>query len=444
MSSLAPIAPQKTFNQRLFLFLQKSPTPYHAVSQMATRLSEAGFERLNEGDSWGLIKGKRYFVTRGSSSLIAFTYQPELMLSNGIRMAGAHTDSPCLKVKPKPETTRKGFLQVGVEVYGGVLLAPWFDRDLSLAGRVSYLNSAGKVNSVLINFEQPIATVPSLAIHLDREVNSSRSINPQLEMPPILCQVPPDDKAEGSDRFRGILKGQIEKEHPEVKVEKVLDFDLLFYDTQPPALIGLNEDFIASARLDNLLSCHIALEALIESDGSMPSLVVFNDHEEVGSMSAEGAQGPFLHSVLQRLTGGGEVMTRVITRSLMVSADNAHGVHPNYVAKHDDNHGPIINKGPVIKINANQRYATNSETSSFYKYLSEKAGEPCQSFVIRTDMLCGSTIGPITASGIGVKTLDIGVPQFAMHSIRELAGAKDAWSLNRVLKLFFNEVVLPD
>ncbi len=443
MSATAGIT-QDSFNHALFQFLQRSPTPFHAVSNMAQRLTDAGFIRLSEGDAWSLEDGQRYFVTRGGSSLIAFTHAPEAMIGRGVRMVGAHTDSPCLKVKPQPESTKKGYFQVGVEVYGGVLLAPWFDRDLSLAGRVAYVDVAGKVASVLINFEQPIATVPSLAIHLDREVNNSRSINPQLEMPPILCQLDDDTESDAPDRFRAVLKTQIEKEHAITNVQKILDYDLFFYDTQAPALVGLKQDFIASARLDNLLSCHIALEALIQSATDQPALVVFNDHEEVGSMSAEGAQGPFLHSVLQRITAGGEKLTRVISRSLMISADNAHGVHPNYVAKHDDNHGPIINQGPVIKINANQRYATNSETSSFYKYLSEKAGEPCQSFVIRADMLCGSTIGPITASNIGVKTLDIGVPQFAMHSIRELAGARDAWSLYRVLNVFFCESELPE
>jgi len=427
---------QTEFNRDLFDFLKNSPTPYHAVEQVAQRLDAAGFEALDEGDAWNLTPGGRYYVIRNGSSIVAFVQGP--MDERGMRMVGAHTDSPCLRVKPNPEINSKGYFQLGVEVYGGALLAPWFDRDLSLAGRVGFLDEQGQMGSALVNFRKPIAMIPSLAIHLDREANSNRSINPQRELPPILLQL----EKEHLD-FRTMLALQLKDEHPELKVQRVLDYELSLYDTQPPSFVGLREEFIASARLDNLLSCYIGLTALRESATSQPALLVLNDHEEVGSQSAEGAQGPFLASVLERICPDAEARQRGISRSIFISADNAHGVHPNYADKHDGNHGPLLNHGPVIKINANQRYATSSETSSLYRLLSERLGLPCQSFVVRTDMACGSTIGPITAGNIGVRTLDIGVPQFAMHSIRELAGRDDAYNLFQVLKAFYAEERLP-
>jgi aspartyl aminopeptidase len=221
-------------------------------------------------------------------------------------------------------------------------------------------------------------------------------------------------------------------------VEQVLEYELSFYDTQLPAVIGLKQEFIASARLDNLLSCFTGMRALIESDREVSSLLVCNDHEEVGSMSAAGAQGPVLLSVLKRLAGSETDYLALAERSMMISADNAHGIHPNYLDRHDENHGPILNAGPVIKRNANQRYATNSETAGLFRLLATLENVPVQAFVVRSDMGCGSTIGPITASGTGIRTLDIGVPTFGMHSIRELAGSDDAWNLNKILRRFYN------
>ena len=217
----------------------------------------------------------------------------------------------------------------------------------------------------------------------------------------------------------------------------MLDYEVFFYDTQAPGLVGLNEEFIASARLDNLLSCFMGLKGLLAADSEQGMLLVCNDHEEVGSASAAGAQGPMLAQLLERLVPDNEQRSRMISRSMMISADNAHGIHPNFADKHDANHGPLINQGPVIKINANQRYATNSETGAIFRKFAEEANVPVQAFVVRSDMACGSTIGPITASEIGVKTIDIGVPQFAMHSIRELAGVKDAQGLVDILKRFY-------
>ena len=425
---------QQVFNQALCDFIAHSTTPFHAVANMVALLRDAGFTALPEDQSGeALPAGGKYYLTRNDSSLVAFIVGTEVAPVDGVRMVGAHTDSPCLLVKPSPEKVEQGYLRLGVEVYGGVLLNPWFDRDLSLAGRVSYRCSAGTLRTALVDYRDPIATIPSLAIHLDREANKQRAINPQNDILPVLCQPGQGDSSD----FRDYLKQRLLIEHPDCAVDRVLDYEMAFYDTQPPAQIGLQRQFIASARLDNLLSCFTGLQSLLASDGSCSSLLVCNDHEEVGSASAAGAQGPLLQTVLRRLAGSESAYTRLVEGSMMISADNAHGVHPNYSDRHDDNHGPLLNAGPVIKINANQRYATNSETAGLVRLLAEEAQVPLQTFVVRTDMGCGSTIGPITATEIGVRTMDIGVPTFGMHSIRELAGSDDAWHLHRLLLQFF-------
>ncbi|TRO25796.1 M18 family aminopeptidase [Ectopseudomonas mendocina] len=423
--------------QGLLDFLNASPTPFHATTSLAMRLEAAGYRHLDERAPWQTEAGGRYYVTRNDSSIIAFKLGKRPAVDGGIRLVGAHTDSPCLRVKPNPELQRQGFFQLGVEVYGGALLAPWFDRDLSLAGRVTYRRD-GKVESQLIDFYQPIAVIPSLAIHLNREANQGWAINPQNELPPILAQLASSETAD----FRALLAEQLAMEH-DFNPDAVLDYELSFYDTQSAAIVGLNQDFIASARLDNLLSCYAGLLALIESDDEETCVLVCTDHEEVGSCSACGADGPFLEQVLRRVLPGGDAFVRAIQRSLLVSADNAHGVHPNYADKHDGNHGPKLNAGPVIKINSNQRYATNSETAGFFRHLCLENEVPVQSFVVRSDMGCGSTIGPITASQLGVRTVDIGLPTFAMHSIRELAGSHDLDHLVKVLTAFYSSSDLP-
>lgn len=417
------------FNKDLLKFLNASPTPWHAVDTMRKRLDAAGFQALDEREDWSLAARQGYYVIRNGSSIIAFRTGSRDVATSGVRMVGAHTDSPCLKVKPNPELRRKGFFQVGVEVYGGVLLNPWFDRDLSLAGRVTVLDEDGQVRDTLVDFRKPIAFIPSLAIHLDREANSNRTVNAQTDLPPVVMQVPESD----TTRFVDLLSSQIKSESG-LAVRKVLGYELSFYHAREASFVGLRDEFIASARLDNLLSCYIGLQSLLNTSGEEAALLVCNDHEEVGSMSAEGAQGPFLTSVLDRWAGTGK--GKAIARSMMVSADNAHGIHPNYMDKHDENHGPILNRGPVIKVNHNQRYATNSRSAAVYRHISDELGLPHQTFVVRSDMGCGSTIGPLTAGNLGVTTLDIGVPQFGMHSIRELIGNEDGYTLFRVLTEF--------
>jgi aspartyl aminopeptidase len=424
------------YNQQLLDFIHQSPTPFHAVENMKKLFDEAGFQALAEEDSWNLLSGGRYYVIRNGSSIIAFVMGQQPATNSGIRLIGAHTDSPCLKIKPSPELHKQNYFQLGVEVYGGALLNPWFDRDLSIAGRVVFKGEEGGPQQALIDMKRPVAVIPSLAIHLDRDANSKRKINPQTDIPPILLKC-----NDNTENFRSLLAQELLKVLPamdQANILSVMDYDLYLYDCQPPAITGFNEDFISSARLDNLLSCFTGMRALLEASDQVTSMLVCNDHEEVGSTSASGANGPMLESLLQRLYPDSETKSRVMSQSLLVSTDNAHGIHPNYSDKHDKNHGPIINEGPVIKTNANQRYATSSVTSSIFRHLCELQDIPVQSFVNRTDMGCGSTIGPITAANIGVQTLDVGVPTFAMHSIREMAGVEDAYNLFRVLRGLYN------
>ncbi|MFV2058523.1 MAG: M18 family aminopeptidase, partial [Thiohalomonadales bacterium] len=413
--------------------LKKSPTPFHAVDHINDVLTTAGYVRLYESDPWELRAGGSYFVIRNDSSLIAFTMGAAVAMETGLRIVAAHTDSPCLKVKPNPEIVKDSYFQLGVEVYGGALLNPWFDRDLSLAGRVSYLTSDESIKHALIDFGYALATIPSLAIHLDRDANSKHSIDKQKDLSPVIMHISDSDVK----TFREMLYDYMINEDPASKIVEVLDYDLCFYDTQAPAVIGVNQDFIAGARLDNLLSCYVGLMSFIESGEDISCILVCNDHEEIGSVSAAGAQGTFLRSVLERIAGTSQDFARIMDRSILISADNAHGVHPNFPEKHDVNHGPILNEGPVIKVNGNHRYATTSETSALFRRICHKVEVPVQSYVTRNDMACGSTLGPITSSILGVKTVDVGVPTFAMHSIRELAGRYDAYYLYKVLSEFY-------
>ena len=424
---------ENQFNQQLCAFLDASPTPFHAVSSMVALLAEAGFTELSDEQNWSLKAGGKYYVVRNGSSIVAFVAGSEAVSKAGVRIAGAHTDSPCPMLKPQPEIEKGGFSQLGVEIYGGALLNPWFDRDLSIAGRVVYKDANKELKQTLVNFKQPVATIPSLAIHLDRNANKERTINPQTDIPPIVKLNLGNQK---NQSFRDILQQQFL-----TKQDQVLDFELCLYDTQPAAIIGLEQEFLASGRLDNLLSCFVAIQALIKADGSQTCIVACNDHEEVGSVSAVGADGPFLESVIAKIAANESNsldISAVMDKSLLISCDNAHAVHPNYMHKHDAGHLPSINGGPVIKTNVKQRYATNSVTSSRFKQLCEQANVPVQQFVSRADMGCGSTIGPISSSRLGVATIDVGIPQLAMHSCRELAGSKDSLRLTMVLNAFFS------
>lgn len=352
---------------------------------------------------------------------------------------GAHTDSPCLRVKPNPVKNSCGTTQLAVETYGGVLLHTWFDRDLALAGKLSYARADGSIGQQLINMSDAIAIVPSLAIHLNREANTASTVNAQNHLPVVIggANCLKDEAA-----FKAWLLAFVQAD--DETASHILDFDLRFYPTQSAAVIGEDKSLLASARLDNLLSCHMALQALLATGGSeATALLVCSDHEEVGSVSYSGAQGTFLSQVLKRIAGAEEDVQRALAASVLISADNAHAIHPNYADKHDGNHAPQINGGPVLKINANQRYASDAESSALLQWLCDQADVPMQRFTMRADMACGSTIGPITAAGVGVRTVDVGVAQWAMHSIRETAGINDVERLTRVFELFLSLPKLP-
>ncbi len=418
---------KEDFNEGLLGFLDASPTPFHATLNMSMMLSNAGFTKLKEVDKWELEAGEKYYITRNDSSVIAFTYPKE---QKNYVMVGAHTDSPNLKLKPNPVIKEHGVVKFGVESYGGLLLTPWFDRDLSLAGRVSYLNIEGEIKDTLINVQKSIATIPSLAIHLDDKANKDKTVNKQTDICPVLT-------TNEDFEFDEFLRWQL-SQNEILDVQEVYASELSFYDTQKAAFLGLHDDFIASARLDNLLSCYVGMLSICSVDVDKPMLFIASDHEEVGSESTSGAAGSFLESTLKRMFPDMDEYMKMIRSSMMISADNAHAIHPNFSSKHDSKHSPHINKGVVIKINANQRYASNSVTISKFMNSAKSINEPLQNFVTRSDMGCGSTIGPITATRLGIETIDIGLPTLGMHSIRELAGNADAHSLYKILVAFKN------
>lgn len=416
---------KEDFNEGLLGFLDASPTPFHATKNMSLMLENAGFKKLVEEEMWSLKEGEKYYVTRNDASVIAFTYPK----NRAYTMIGSHTDSPNLKLKPNPVIKEHGVVKFGVEPYGGLLLNPWFDRDLSLAGKVAYLDTNNEIKEKLIDVKKSIAIIPSLAIHLDDKANKDRTINKQSDISPIMTTNEEFD-------FEEFIKWQLAKNEIE-DVKELYAWELSFYDTQKASFVGLRDDFIASSRLDNLLSCYVGLLSICSISADKPMLLIASDHEEVGSASTSGAAGSFLENTLKRMYPNYDEYINMIRTSILISADNAHAIHPNYPDKHDKNHSPYINKGVVIKVNSNQRYASNATTISRFMNVAKRAGEPYQQFVTRSDMGCGSTIGPITATRLGIETLDIGLPTFAMHSIRELAGTEDAYALYKIL-LHFN------
>ena len=412
-------------------FLQSSPSAFHACQNIANKFIDEGYIQLIENQDWDIQVGHKYVVTRNDSSVIAFKLSKDFLTQKRLTIIGAHTDSPCLKPKPNAIYESAGYIQCGVETYGGVLLNPWFDRDLSLAGKVVYEDSNGKLMHSLVDIKKPIAIIPSLAIHLDREANKSRTVNAQLHIPPVLST----SASQPDFELRELVKQHLPNKN---NISKILDVELNFYDTQAPSWIGLSDDLLASARLDNLMSCFCAMEAMSNSDDSESALIICTDHEEVGSQSHCGAQGTFLSDILARITKDEGTKTQIIQNSVLLSVDNAHAIHPNHKDKHEPNHAPVLGQGIVIKYNANQRYATHSMTSSYIKKLCQENNLNVQDMVVRTDMGCGSTIGPITSGEIGISTVDLGIPQLAMHSIRELAQFDDVLSMVELLTLSIN------
>ena len=408
-------------------FLDASPSPWHAVESTIDRLD--GFVRLDEAEAWSEIPAAGYVVRSGA--IIAWRLPTGSIAAHApFRLVGAHTDSPCLRVKPRPDTGGHGWKQLAVEVYGGILNNSWLDRDLGIAGRV--IGADGSVS--LLNVAEPIARVPQLAVHLDRDVNNiGLTLDTQQHLTPIWGVGTPV-VGEFASWIRDV--GDLSTDPAW--------WELCLYDVQGASVLGADHSLLASGRLDNQVSCWAAATALAASspDGHV-AVAVLNDHEEVGSSSNTGAAGPFLESVLSRLVaargGSADDLARSLVSSSCVSADNAHAVHPNYPERHEPGHRPIVNAGPAIKVNSNQRYATSSTTAAGFQRACERAGVPWQVFVSRNNMPCGSTIGPITATRLGIATVDVGVPQLSMHSARELCGADDPGYLAAALRAFLTD-----
>ncbi len=423
--------------ETLFSFINDSPTPFHAVANIVRILEKSGFTILDEGRKWQIERGGRYAVIR-NGSLIAFTLENLDFSREGFRMLGGHTDSPSLQLKPHPRAMASPYFQFGVEKYGGALLSTWFDRELSLAGRITVQSESGTPCSLLIDFEKPVLYIPSLAIHLDRKANEGREINAQTDISPVLAQ-----NISSEEDWHSLLAERLNNRYPDLAWRSILGYDLFCYDCSPPRFFGLDNQFICGPRLDNLLSCFVGLQALLQQQGSANCMLVFTNHEEIGSTSNSGALSNFSSSVLSRVCSSLENQAICMNRSFFISLDNAHASHPNFADKSDGDHQVILNHGPVIKINSSQRYCSNSRSGSVFRLLCSEIGVQTQDFVMRSDMLCGSTIGPLTSAELGIEGVDVGVPTWAMHSIREVTGAMDPELLYLAVLHFFNRDSLP-
>lgn len=423
----------------LLAFVDASPTPDHAVREAARRLDAAGFAALDEAAAWSLAAGGGYYVAR-DGGLLAFRLGQTPLGDGGLRVLGAHTDSPTLKLKPLPDARAEGYLRLGVEVYGGMLHYTWLDRDLGLAGRVMLrAPGAALVERRLVTIARPLLRIPSLAIHLLGDYrDKGLKLDPQKHLPPVLGLEIDEDRGAGVPALQRLLATELD-----VEPERILSWDLSLFDVQPSAMGGLRGELVCAPRLDNLAMCHAALAALLRAGAADPTQVVcLFDHEEVGSSSTTGAGGSMATELLRRLAevaapgaGAGD-LARAVARSYQISADMAHAVHPNHADRHEPQHKPRLNGGPVIKLNQQQRYATSAETAAIFEALCGAAGVPCQHYVHRTDLPCGTTIGPLSAARLGVRTVDVGNPMLAMHAIRETGGAEDPEHMVTVMTSF--------
>ncbi|MEV0650599.1 M18 family aminopeptidase [Phytomonospora sp. NPDC050363] len=427
---MSTVAFDRTHTDDLIAYVTASPTPYHAVREAAARLERAGFSAVDETAEWDVRPGGRFLIRGGA--LIAWFVPETVSAATPFHVVGTHTDSPNLRLKPHPDTARAGWRQVAVELYGGVPRNTWLDRDLGVAGRLTLADGT----QTLVNIARPLMRVPQLAIHLHRDVNQALTLDAQQHLTPIWGL--------GDLDGDGII--DLVAKEAGVDVGSVVGWDLMTHDVQPPAYLGRDEELLAAPRLDNLLSVHAGVAALIAASQGAPThipvLAAF-DHEEVGSESDTGAGGPLLGNVLDRLVygrgGSFEDRARAYAASVCVSADMGHAVHPNYSEKHEPGHHPLPNGGPLLKVNVNQRYSTDGAGRGIIAAACERAGVPWQAFVSNNAMPCGTTIGPITAARLGITTVDVGVAALSMHSARELAGADDPWMLAATLASFLGE-----
>ncbi len=419
-----------SYAQSLLKFIDSSSTSFHAVENLKNELLEQHYQELKEEESWSLEKGRKYFVTRAEGSIIIFKTPKKWTNNYAFNIVGAHTDSPCLKIKNNPISTKEGYQLLNVEIYGGVLLTSWFDKDLCFGGRLIIENENGQLEQKIVKIDKRLR-IPRLAIHLDREVNKlGFAPNPEEHMFPVIG-LNKDMSFEDWIKLETGLSGTI------------LSWDLFLFDAEKSSLGGINNEFIFAPRLDNLASVHASFEALklSEPENNKIQMVAYFQHEEIGSESQNGASSNFLEVTLKRIhnaiSTNEENYFQTIASSFFISADMAHAVHPNYSEKHDKNHKPHIDAGPVIKSNANMRYATDAFSVAKFKQWCKKAEVPFQDFCSRNDIGCGSTIGPMTSAKIGIPTIDVGNPMLSMHSIREMCGVKDHDFIIKVFAEFY-------
>lgn len=425
--------------RKLIEFIHESPTNFHAVLNLKQQLIENGFKQLFSGEAWNIEQGGKYFVTKNHSSLFAFVPGSGPIAENGFKLICAHSDSPTFRIKPNAEMTVEGkYLKLNTEVYGGPILYTWFDRPLSMAGRVM-LKSDNPLKPVtqFVNFNRPLLVIPHLAIHFNRAVNDQGNpLSKQKDMLPVLAMI--TDKFEKDNFLLHLIADEMQ-----VDCEHILDFDLTLYEYEKGTLTGLNREFISSGKLDDLAMVHAGLQALVHSKPSNKTnvLAIF-DNEEVGSGTKQGAGSPILRTILERIvfSGGGtqEDLYRAIHHSFMISADMAHALHPNYTEKHDPTNHPVMNGGPVIKINANQKYVTDGDSAAVFETICKIANVPCQKFVNHSDMAGGSTLGNILQSQMEIRGVDIGNPMWAMHSVRETSGTDDHTYVIKAFTTFYN------
>jgi aspartyl aminopeptidase len=424
--------------QKLLNFIDTSPSPWHVVNSIEAILKPLHFIKLDETEKWHLQTGGRYYVVRDDSSIILFVVGSKPLLESGFKIVGAHTDSPGLRVKPNAINNKDGLLRLNVEIYGSPILATFTDRDLSLAGRICFKNDQNQIDHQLIKFDMPLLRLPNLAIHMNRTVNEDGlKLHKQNELPLILStlseqQLPPD-------YFLNLLHQQ-----SGIDSERILSSDLAVYDTQKGVIWGAKQEFVTNSQLDNLASCHAALQAMLDDtvlNGENTLVCAFFDHEEIGSESKQGANGSFLPDVLQRISLATQTdlqdFPRILAKSFLISADMAHAYQPNFPAAYDHDHKVTVNKGPVIKVNANHRYSSESISDAKFMDWCNQADVPYQHYSHRCDLPCGSTIGPITSAKLGIRSVDVGNSMWAMHSIRESAGVLDHDYMIKVLQRFF-------